>query len=80
MYMHIELVELLTAVMQMCIQNILVLLKIGCILPVSSCEAERSFSGYRRVKSYIHSSMIAERLTGIPPKCTCMMTLNLMLT
>ena len=33
--------------------NILVLLKIGCTLPVSSCEAERSFSGYRRVKRYV---------------------------
>ena len=37
--------------------NILVLLKIGCTLPVSSCEAERSFFGYRRVKSFIRSSM-----------------------
>ena len=27
--------------------NIVVLLKIGCTLPVSSCEAEKSFSGYR---------------------------------
>ena len=45
--------------------NIQVLLKIGCTLPVSSCEAERSFSGYRRVKSYIRSSMTTERLAGL---------------
>ena len=45
--------------------NILVLLKIGCTLPVSSCETERSFSGYRRVNSFIRSSMTTERLAGL---------------
>lgn len=44
---------------------ILALLKIGRTLPVSSCEAERSFSGYRRVKSYIRSFMTTERLAGL---------------
>ena len=36
--------------------NIHVLLKIGCTLPISLCEAERSFSCYRRVKtsSFFH--------------------------
>ena len=43
--------------------NIIVLLKIGCTLPVSSCEAEKSF--YRRVKSYTRSSMTTERLAGL---------------
>ena len=32
------------------------------ILPVTSCEAERSFSGLRRIKTYLRSTMTQERL------------------
>ena len=32
--------------------NISTLLTIGCTLPVSSCEAERSFSGLRRSRHF----------------------------
>ena len=35
------------------------------ILPVTSCEAERSFSALHRVKTYLHSMMKQERLTGL---------------
>ena len=37
--------------------NIAVLLKIACTLPVGSCEAERSFSCFRRIKSFLCNSM-----------------------
>ena len=35
------------------------------ILPVISCEAERSFSTLRRIKTYLRSTMKQERLTGL---------------
>ena len=41
------------------------LLHIGCVLPITTCEAERSFSGLRRIKSYMRSTMHEERLTGL---------------
>ena len=44
--------------------NIRVLLIIGCTLPVSSAEAERLFSGLRRIKSYLRNRMSA-RLSGL---------------
>jgi len=37
--------------------NIAVLLKIACTLPVRSCEAERSFSCFRRIKSFVRNNM-----------------------
>ena len=45
--------------------NILVLLIIGCTFPVSSAEAERSFSGLRRIKSYLRNRMTDEQLSGL---------------
>ena len=35
------------------------------VLPVTSCEAERSFSTLHRVKTYLRSTMTQERLTGL---------------
>jgi len=35
------------------------------VLPVTSCEAERSFSALRRIKTYLRSTMKQERLTGL---------------
>ena len=35
------------------------------ILPVTSCEAERSFSTLRRIETYLRSTMKQERLTGL---------------
>ena len=43
--------------------NIRVLHVIGCTLPVSSAEAERSFSGLQRIKSHLRNRMSDERLS-----------------
>ncbi len=40
-------------------------LKILCTLPVTSCSAERSFSGLKRIKTPFRSSMTNTRLTGL---------------
>ena len=32
---------------------------------MSSCEAERSFSALRRIKSYLRSTMSSERFAGL---------------
>ncbi|KAK3091798.1 hypothetical protein FSP39_022710 [Pinctada imbricata] len=45
--------------------NVKRLLHIACVLPITTCEAERSFSGLRRIKSYLRSTMHEERLTGL---------------
>ena len=35
------------------------------VLPVTSYEAERSFSTLRRLKTYFHTTMSQERLNGL---------------
>ena len=35
------------------------------VLPVTSYEAERSFSALRRLKTYLHTTMSQERLNGL---------------
>lgn len=45
--------------------NIKTLLHILCILPVTTCTSERSFSTLRRVKTYLRSNMKEERLNGL---------------
>lgn len=45
--------------------NIYVLLKIGCVLPVTSCECERSASVVRRLNNYMRASQSTERLSGL---------------
>ena len=45
--------------------NLFVLLKLGCTLPVTSCEAERSFSALRRTMTSLRSSMGENRLAGL---------------
>ena len=45
--------------------NIKVLLLILCTLPVTSCSAERSFSGLKRIKTTLRSTMGNERLSGL---------------
>ena len=35
------------------------------VLPVTSYEAERSFSTLRRLKTYLHTTMSQERLNGL---------------
>jgi hypothetical protein len=39
------------------------LVRLLLVIPASSCEAERSFSSLRRLKAYLQSSMLQERLT-----------------
>jgi len=45
--------------------NIFILLKIGCTLPVTSAECERSFSVMRRMRTWLRSSMTSNRLTAL---------------
>ena len=45
--------------------NVYTLLTIACTLPVTTASAERSFSSLRRLKTYLRSTMSAERLSGL---------------
>lgn len=45
--------------------NIHVLLRILCVLPVSTCTPERSFSTLRRLKTWIRSTMSEKRLSAL---------------
>ena len=38
---------------------------IGCTLPESSAEAEHSFPGLQRIKSYLRNRMTEKRLSGL---------------
>ncbi|XP_069700787.1 52 kDa repressor of the inhibitor of the protein kinase-like [Periplaneta americana] len=45
--------------------NIRELLTILCVMPVTTCTAERSFSTLRRVKTYLRSTMNQDKLNGL---------------
>ena len=45
--------------------NLYLLLKIGCTLPVSSCEWERSFSAMGRLRTWLRTSMPSQRLSPL---------------
>lgn len=45
--------------------NVRQLLLIGCTSPIGSCEAERSFSTLRRIKTYMRSTMSGSRLSAL---------------
>jgi len=45
--------------------NIYYMLTILAVLPITTCEAERSFSTLRRLKTYLRSTMAADRLTSL---------------
>ena len=45
--------------------NVKRLLRILCTLPLTSAECERTFSFMRRLKSYLRSTMNAERFNGL---------------
>ena len=45
--------------------NLFKLLKIGCTLPVTSCECERSFSCMRRLRTWLRASMNMDRLESL---------------
>ena len=61
----VNLSEALVAADEDFFPNIRVLLIIGCVSPVGSCEAERSFSALRRIKTYARSTMGDTRLAGL---------------
>ena len=46
-------------------ENISIMLRILATMPFSSCECERSFSSMKRLKTYIRSTMTADRLNGL---------------
>ena len=58
-------VSTLVEVEQSIFPNIAHLLTLLSVLPVTSCEAERSISALRPLKTYMRSSMSQERLTGL---------------
>jgi len=45
--------------------NIVTLLRIFCMLPVSTCTAERAFSTMKLLKNYLRNTMTDDRLTGL---------------
>ena len=45
--------------------NIHILLRLICTWPVTSSECEHSISVLRRLKTYLHSTMGQERMTGL---------------
>jgi len=45
--------------------NIYKLIKILCILPVTTCTSERSFSSLRNLKTYLRNTISEDRLNGL---------------
>ena len=45
--------------------NITYLLSLLAVLPITTCEAERSISTLRRLKTYMRSTMSQERFSGL---------------
>jgi hypothetical protein len=45
--------------------NIWQLLQIGCTLPITSAEAERTFSLLRRIKTYTRSTLTEEHFSDV---------------
>lgn len=68
-YAETELPDSVASALKICdpslYPNIYVLLKVGCVLPVTSCECERSASVVRRLNNYMRASQSIERLSGL---------------
>lgn len=45
--------------------NVEVLVRLMLVCPASSCEAERSFSALRKLKTYLRSTMTQKRLNHV---------------
>ena len=45
--------------------NVLTLIKLVCTIPVTSCEAERTFSTVRRIKPFLRATITESRLNGL---------------
>ena len=50
---------------RMMLPNVTLLLRLFAVLPVTTATAERTFSGLRRLKTYLRSTMGSERLSGL---------------
>lgn len=50
---------------RMMLPNVALLLRLFTVLPVTTATAERTFSGLRRLKTYLRSTMGSERLNGL---------------
>ena len=50
---------------KMSLPNVVALLRLFAVIPVTTATAERSFSQLRRLKTYLRSTMTTERLTGL---------------
>ena len=48
-----------------CFPNLNTLLRIGCTLPVTSCENERTNSVLKNLKTFLRSTMGQERLSSL---------------
>ena len=57
--------ETLLAVDEHDFPNVATLLRIVCVLPVTTCSCERSISALDRLKTYNRSTMGQERLNGL---------------
>lgn len=57
-----RILELGSSVANVCFQQVLILIKLYQLLPVTSATAERSFSALRRLKTYLQSTMGQDRL------------------
>ena len=57
--------ESLALVDQIAFPNISVTLKVIGVIPVTSCECERSISALRRLKTWLRSTMEEDRLNGL---------------
>ena len=45
--------------------NLSTLLRLICTIPITSCEAERTFSALRRMKTFLRTTMKEDRLNGL---------------
>ena len=51
--------------MQSAFPNVNIALRIYVTLPVSNCTGERSFSHLKRIKNYLRSTMLQDRLSSL---------------
>ena len=54
-----------TAILEERFPNVFRLIKIGCIIPITSCTCERSSSTLRRLRNWMRSSMSCSRLSSL---------------
>ena len=57
--------ELVSTGARQLMPNIYKVVKILATMPISSCEAERSFSALRRVKNHMRATMGQDRLSSL---------------